>query len=87
LALIRDKIELDKSQAKEKADKVKEHETRATSPAPPGLGEEVDGMAGAVTDTILATLIRKTKKTAKKIPPGSSRPRTRQARALGLVSS
>jgi hypothetical protein len=87
LALARDKIELSKSQAKEKADKEKENETRATSPTPPGLVEEVDGMAGAVTDTFLVSPIRKPRKSAKKISPASTRPRTRQARALGLVSS
>jgi hypothetical protein len=87
LALARDKIELAKLQAKEKAAKEKEQKTRAASLASHGLGEEVDGPAGAMTDTILATPIKMIKKATKKIPPSSNRPRTRQARALGLVSS
>jgi hypothetical protein len=86
LALARDKIDLAKAQAKERADKEKETASHAVSPTL-GLVEEVDGTAGAVTDTSLVTPIRKPRKSAKQAPPASTRPRTRQARALGLVSS
>jgi hypothetical protein len=87
LALARDKIDLAKAQAKEMADKEKEIATCVLSPSPLGLVEEVDGTAGVVTDTSLVTPIRKPRKSAKQVPPASTRPRTRQARALSLVSS
>jgi hypothetical protein len=85
--MARDKIELAKSQAKEKAEKEKENEMRVLSPTPPGLVEQVVGTVGAVTDSFLATPIKKSRKSAKKIAPTSTRPRTCQAWALGLVSS